>query len=375
MKERPPLEAPQRFHELDSLRGAAACTVVLCHFWAGLGASAYLAIWHSPLRFLVAGHDAVILFFILSGFVLALPYKRDGKVAYGKFIVKRICRIYLPYLGALMLAIALNYRYHGLITSDQWINSTWNREPNAHVIIQHIVFIGNYQWATFNTAFWSLVYEMRISLIFPFLALAVLWIRNEWMFGFALFTSLLSSHNHRIFLLLHLNQPGPQTANTLHYLSFFILGAIVAKNREFIGARFRKLSLLFVLLLVAFAITFYCHPYDVPVLTAAILPAPKIVDWSVAFGSLLVITLALYSGPFKNFLNHGAINYLGKISYSMYLMHGAVLFTMLYILRGRLLLAYLPIYLIAVLGLASIFYYLVEMPSMALGHKLGKMLH
>jgi peptidoglycan/LPS O-acetylase OafA/YrhL len=59
-----------RFDELDSLRGLAACTVVLTHFWDGMDANIYLATFHSPLRILVAGHNAVTLFFVLSGFVL-----------------------------------------------------------------------------------------------------------------------------------------------------------------------------------------------------------------------------------------------------------------------------------------------------------------
>ena len=326
----------QRFTELDSLRGLAACTVVLCHFWSGVGAEASLRIWHSPFWFLIAGHDAVILFFSLSGFVLFLPYERKGGVNYFKFAVKRVCRIYLPYLGALALAIAMNLHYHGLVTDHEWVNSTWNQKPNGHLILQHLVFLGNYRWEAFNTAFWSLVYEMRISLIFPFLAIAVLRFREKWMLVLAIFSSLLSSHYHWLFVLLRLDPAISRFAYTLHYMSFFILGAILAKNRKFIQAKYKRLPLLFVFSAFILAILFYYHPFDIPAGTEAVLSQRKITDWSVAFGSLIVISLAICSPHFKHLLNHYAIHYLGRISYSIYLVHGTVLFTLIYICRGHL---------------------------------------
>ena len=365
--------APPRFRELDSLRGLAACTVVLGHFASGVGAAVALRIWHSPLRFLVAGHDAVILFFILSGFVLFLPYERREGLSYFKFVVKRICRIYIPYLGALALAVAMNFHYHGLVTNHEWVNSTWNQAPNLHLILQHIAFLGDYRWEAFNTAFWSLVYEMRISLLFPFLAIAVLRLRGEWMLVFAVFSSLFSVHYHLILRLSGLHPLGLQSLDTLHYMSFFILGAMLAKNREFIQARYRKLPLIFVFFLSLLAILFYYHPFDIPMASATILPVQKTQDWSVALGSLIVITLAICSGPFKKVLNNDAIHYLGRISYSVYLVHGTVLFILIYISRGHMTFSYLPIYLIGVLGLASVFHYVIEKPSMILGQKLGKM--
>ena len=266
----------------------------------------------------------------------------------------------------------MNFHDHGLVTDHEWVNSTWNQAPNLHLVIQHVLFLGNYRWEAFNTAFWSLVYEMRISLLFPFLAIAVLQFRNQWMVVFAVFLSLLSVHYHLLFRLLSLHSPAYQSTDTLHYMSFFILGAMLAKNREFIQERYRRLPLIFVFLLSLLAILFYYHPFNFPEASAAILSAQKTQDWSVAFGSLLVITLAICSGTFRNLLNRHAIRYLGRISYSVYLVHATVLFTLIYICRGHLTFSYFPIYLIGVLGLASVFHYVIEKPSMILGQKLAK---
>jgi peptidoglycan/LPS O-acetylase OafA/YrhL len=362
-----------RFNELDSLRGLAACTVVLGHFFCGMGVATSLAIGRSPLRFLTEAHGAVILFFVLSGFVLALPYERSQKAAYWKFSVKRICRLYLPYLGALIMAVTMNYFYHGLDTNEPWINQTWSQKPGGRLIVQHVLFLGDYRWAAFNTAFWSLVYEMRISLIFPFLAIAVMRFPDKWMLAVAIASSLLSFHYYRVCSLLHVNPPTSQFADTFHYMSFFILGAILAKNREFIKTQYSRLPLFLLILVTLLAIALYYCLLPVPSFTDRVLPLQGIQDWATAFGSLIVIVLALYAGPLKKFLNHGAINYLGRISYSLYLVHGTVLFTLLYILRGHLTFSFIPVYLMAVLCLAGVFHNFVEKPAMVLGHKLAGM--
>ncbi|MCB9988463.1 MAG: acyltransferase family protein [Rhodospirillales bacterium] len=67
----------QRFHGLDSLRGIAALVVVFNHFYGVIPALASSENWlfsYTPLHTLIAGRQAVIIFFVLSGFVLSLPY-------------------------------------------------------------------------------------------------------------------------------------------------------------------------------------------------------------------------------------------------------------------------------------------------------------
>jgi hypothetical protein len=89
----------KRLLELDALRGLAALMVPLYHprLLFGLhlpGFEHYL--WSGPLHILVAGPEAVILFFVLSGFVLALPIVQRKQLPYHAYLIRRICRIYLP---------------------------------------------------------------------------------------------------------------------------------------------------------------------------------------------------------------------------------------------------------------------------------------
>jgi peptidoglycan/LPS O-acetylase OafA/YrhL len=370
------LHDSRRFHELDSLRGIAAFMVVIHHFYVAQGTETYSRFSHSSLRFLVMGNEAVILFFVLSGFVLTLPYERSGGMSYGKFIVKRICRIYLPYLGALALAVAMNFFYHGLATDVGWIRETWHKKPNLHLIIQHVLFLGSYDWNALNSAFWSLIYEMRISLIFPILAIMALRFRAAWMLLFAVALSLSARPlSYAICSLFGLDPASLEvfrTAETLHFAAFFILGAVLAENRKVTREQYLRLPGIAALSLCILAVVLYSHPYHSFDLGAPVLFPGQVEQWSVAAGAVVIITLALSSNLFQRVLHHGAIRYLGRISYSLYLVHVTVLLSLVYIFHGTVSYRILPLYLTAALSVATAFYYLLEKPAMLLGQRLGK---
>ena len=102
----------QRLDYLDSIRGVAAIAVVAFHYLSEYEppfSISWLAA--TPLRAAWDGPAAVQLFFVLSGFVLALRYFRDGPVInvpslhLGGFLAARFCRIWLPY--AVVLAVSL----------------------------------------------------------------------------------------------------------------------------------------------------------------------------------------------------------------------------------------------------------------------------
>ena len=93
-----------RFRSLDSLRGLAALAVVFHHCLLTLPASAFcrgeIAWWFAvtPLRLLIDGPGAVLLFFVLSGFVLAASIdagqRHDGaRFHYGRFAAQLFLRI------------------------------------------------------------------------------------------------------------------------------------------------------------------------------------------------------------------------------------------------------------------------------------------
>ena len=83
-----------RLHALDGLRGLAALAVVVLHVWMYTDAN-----WPRPGRTDLLDRAigelriAVVLFFVLSGFLLAQPWINGRQPALGRYAVRRFARI------------------------------------------------------------------------------------------------------------------------------------------------------------------------------------------------------------------------------------------------------------------------------------------
>jgi peptidoglycan/LPS O-acetylase OafA/YrhL len=102
--------APDRAHYfwIDALRGAAATIVLISHVSIfGLYGYEHVLAKYPPTRLLWAGHQAVILFFVISGFALYLLFEQmaAARARWTTFIVVRFLRLYPSYLASLLLAL------------------------------------------------------------------------------------------------------------------------------------------------------------------------------------------------------------------------------------------------------------------------------
>ncbi len=148
----------QEIRSLTGLRGVAACYVMLYHYCRP--ASTGLLLKH--------GYLAVDLFFVLSGFVIALTYADTFHAgirwpAYRDFLYKRLSRIYPLYLIMTLatMAAAMVGGKPITITAKDWLAnmlliSGWGVAP------------------TIAAAAWSISVELAAYLLFPVLVLATL---------------------------------------------------------------------------------------------------------------------------------------------------------------------------------------------------------
>jgi peptidoglycan/LPS O-acetylase OafA/YrhL len=91
----------QKLAGLEAIRGAAALYVVAHH-------AAALNGWTGPLKAVTAfGQEAVIVFFVLSGFVVALAQERTSQPEFAAYLRRRAVRIFPIYLLAIALAAGL----------------------------------------------------------------------------------------------------------------------------------------------------------------------------------------------------------------------------------------------------------------------------
>jgi len=128
----PQTTAPKRrLTSLDAVRGIAAFVVILHHCYLAMPdqpLSTFTALLSSrPLRVFHNGGAAVIIFFVLSGYVLALPFFSGRQPSYTRYVVKRICRIYIPFAVALCIAVLLYTITDRQPVADaaDWLNTRW----------------------------------------------------------------------------------------------------------------------------------------------------------------------------------------------------------------------------------------------------------
>ncbi len=372
----PAVDAPARqarFVELDSLRGLAALTVVFSHiqtFWEKVNqpASANFAIFLDLIR--PFGLEAVMLFFVLSGFVLSLPAVSGRPQTYPTFITRRIFRIYVPYLAALAISVAGAFWLHGGALGSEWFRTSWSERVNWHLVGQHILLLGSYDTDQFNPPIWSLVHEMRISLFFPLLCGFVLRFRSRWSFAIAAGLTIAAIMLEKLTF-----ENAPDFADTFQFAGLFVLGIFLARERSRLGAWFhRPRRFAKVLIGAAFILMFlFAGPLLIR-LTGGFLRHSMICisQGITAFGAGGLMIVNMNSASCKRVLYWPPIHFLGQISYSLYLWHCVVLLYCAHLFYGKVSL-WVILCLIFILSIfvSWLSYRFIEVPSMNLGRRLS----
>lgn len=356
----------RHYPQLDALRGIAALMVVINHFVL-VGPLWWIP--RSPLRILALGHEAVILFFILSGFVLTLHLMSDRRVTYRDFVIKRVCRIYLPYLCVLFMAFsAINLiNIEPVDWAGSWFNNVWTGSFSGREVLDHLLFVGQYQANRVLPVIWSLIYEMRISLAMPLVVIIVSRFSTRTCLAAALFISLVS------FFFAMGKDVGKTSSPTFsgdwvmtaHYLGMFIVGATLAFHRaswqRWLSKGNRSIGVL------GGSLALFFLSRSVMSITTGVI-GQYIFDWSVVAGAAGIVCTSISSKRFTSMLARRPIVFLGTISYSLYLTHTVVLLAVVHLMPapGSAWLA-ITMATVLVLPVAAVTHFAIERPSILLG--------
>ncbi|WP_433975820.1 acyltransferase family protein [Tunturiibacter lichenicola] len=352
-----------RFLEFDSLRGLAAATVVVGHLMYLYRPVTPIARWLYllPSNFLLAGGSAVILFFTLSGFVLTLPYKRSKHASYLAYLVKRFCRLYLPFAAALLLTVFI--RAHSpspVVIGQDWLDGTWNTPVRAHDVFYQLTGVGNFNPYLFNGVYWTLAVEMRISLIMP----AIAWLALRMRFSIGLAASLLTA-GFLTWLAPHVSHR--LIPVTLRYACLFLNGALFATNFDLVGAWWRNRSSVVRSSLTIAAVLVFGYASEA-------VHTYSLLQQALSLASIVLMLNASQSRAIRHWLHRPAILHAGAISYSLYLTHLIVLLWIVHTFWGRMHALYvIPGFILASFILAEFFHYSVEKPTIKLGRFLERL--
>lgn len=357
----------QRLHQLDALRGLAAVSVILGHFCqltpdAWRGSWWWWALNHTPLAIVQAGHQAVVLFFVLSGFVLSLPFLK-GPVEPRAYLLRRACRILVPYWVTTVVALLALRACGGapVPALGSWFNEHWQASPAAREVLVTFSLIGVFNAAHVNSVVWSLVIEMRVSLIFPWLMAGMGRLRTGWALVVSCALSLVG---------FVLSKRGAAVVRdwgqTLYFLTPFVAGILLARHREAVVAWLGRCGRWGRWAQLAAGVMGYTAEFWLP----RVGPLKYVVapDALTTVGAVLLVALALASLKAQGLLAREPFRFLGLTSYSIYLYHVVLLLALGHAAygvlgRGGLMLAVA----LATPVVAAVSYRLVELPSIAWG--------
>lgn len=375
-------------YSLDALRGIAAFIVIIFHILISFDIfreanysyeySNFLIkmMNESPLHLLWAGNEAVLLFFVLSGFVLAIPFQKGRYSGYKNFIFKRFLRIYLPYIAIMTISVIsmmLLYEYKIVgDLSESYVNR-WNHEVSISAIIAYVLMI-NYDTANVNGVVWTLYHEMRMGFVFPFIMLILLKfkpIKSLTLLG--LFVVMSTAVLVSPFIIFGRNEITLIIRDfgfTAYYSIFFILGAFLSVHKTKILSTVNDFNKSWKLALLLLSIILINGKWLNSLLG---IQTSFFYDLMAGFGIVLLFVVVLTSKLAESVLTIKPLLFLGKISYSLYLVHMIVIMTLTIIFThlGNVMIGFIlsPIISIPVAYFAYKFF---EEPAIKLGRNIKK---
>ena len=368
-----PRGGTDRLPALDGLRGLAALVVLLSHMVeASVPALSEalnfgtepngVARWfmRTPLAIVWAGPELVIVFFVLSGFVLTRAL-RAHPATLGTFLSARVVRLYLPVWAALVpaaLLLALVPRAPGaeIAGVHSWLNIYAQPVGLPQVATDMALVlpghVGQPGWGTLDGVLWSLRWEVLFSLALPFL------LRAERLLTRLTIPLLLA-------LPLVVDRAGGRVA--LMFAPPFLLGVLLALHEaEVVGWRARIAGRGAPLAVVAAACLLGADLW-LPGAERAQGPSGALV---VAGAGLAVVLPLVYASVARPLLT-APMQWLGSRSFSLYLVHFPIVLAYAYGLHHPHLPVLAAVAVPTSLLAAELFHRVVERPCHRLARAAG----
>ena len=357
---REPERAPPAGHllPLDGVRGVAAVTVVIGHAIMAVshGDDAYAWVQRTPLIAVLNLRVAVEAFFVLSGFVLASSLSRNRHASeLPQYVVRRVFRIHVPYVFAVLFAWAASFVYGPLRPE---VGPIFQRFARVHLtgeeLARSLTFPGT---ASLQVPVgWTLEVEMVFSLLLPLLFFVAR--RTHWGLLLAVCALPLAW--------------GPHGHPVLKFALDFGIGIALFLERARVASALERMPAAGAAALLAAGL--------------AIASLPRWLGWPLWFhespseillqavGATALVAFGGFHPFIGRFFASRPCRFLGRISYSLYLLHVPVL----------LVLASLPVgtgdawvpfaAFVVVIPVSALSYRFVERPAVVAGNRLCKRL-
>ncbi|WP_271538501.1 acyltransferase family protein [Bradyrhizobium sp. CCBAU 45321] len=319
---------------LDSIRGIAATSVVIHHlllmptFLAAFPHNAWI-----NCSFFRSAWLLVDLFFVLSGMVMALSYVENDFTRFSlrEFMVRRLARVYPLHIVMLLANLVFRLLRIGLVMAGVVVAAPAAFEVNnaysfgLNVLLLHSMgFIDYLSW---NAPSWSISVEFYTYLVFGLLVLIALRMRS--LAWFYVLSGLLAVGS-LVFIIFVLEKKSIELQTDFGLLRCFVgffLGVLMVRIVDRLPAKpgpaaqgaLQFVAMIASIVLVSLAEANPAATFLAPVMFAIFLGS------LLAFPDALLVPRILVAKP---------LIWLGRRSYSIYMVHALVVLLAEYFVRG-----------------------------------------
>ena len=311
------MQRRERFEVLDSFRGLCALFVVVYHL--------HVSDSFAEIAFFRGSSIFVEFFFVLSGFVLAHGYAFRENLSFGPFLSARFFRLYPLHLFMLLVFVLLELGKWSALEffGISFNNMAFTNDYALESILPNLLLV--HAWTpftnplSFNTPSWSISIEFYMYLL--------------------LYLSLLMAGRLRMLVW-----------GLLPLVMFYLM---ITGSDLLVPAVMRGLSGFFGGVICYLVYRRYLSRINVPVWLASLVEVALILlviavvqsdveyrsVWATLVFFLTVLWFSLESGLLSTALKRDSLQFLGRLSYSMYMTHAAViyLFTSLFLVLQKLI--------------------------------------
>lgn len=330
-----------KISQITFTRFIAAMAIVISHFNKDL--------FLYKIRFIsdifLRANVGVSYFFILSGFIMIVAYHRKEKIGYLDFYRNRVARIYPLYIVGLLLYFFTRYSDVSFYKTFLYLFGIQSWIPGKALIL--------------NFPGWSISVEFLFYLIFPWLYNYLYSKGNKsiWIIAVLIWIGT------QVFSNLYINSPaykGPHTEShefshyfPLWHINEFLIGNIAGlffvKNRKE-----KNYDLAVVVLFIAIILSLIFIPLNFHNGLMAVFFVP------------VIYLISCNNGLITKFFALKPLEFLGEISYAIYIIHIPVLYIIRSVLwdyfqiseSNTLFWIYMPVLMIVSAG----FYQFIEKP-------------
>ena len=300
---------------------------------------------YTPLHLVWGGTEAVFLFFVLSGFVLTLPFLGPRAPRWRDYYPRRLARLYVPVWGAMVVALLLGALFPRVARPEQsWWIQAHDFDNGWRLVAHDVVLLRGTSWL--DSPLWSLQWEVLFSLLLPVYLVVALRFRGRWLLlaGLLACSVILAPNNSALFLPM------------------FGVGVLMAVRRDLLDEAAQSLPRwVWPWLVVA----------SLALINAKWFPVPVLGHTFLALAGVTVMVFVFYGWRgAKRLTDARPVRWLGTRSFSLYLVHEPIMVSIAMTIRSTNPLLVLALGLPASLLASAAFYRWIEYPAHLLSKRI-----